>query len=369
MQPARHNFDTKEEWLGFHAGKIGASQAATIVGMNPYSGPIDAYMQITGLATVEENMAMRVGLAAEGLLKRLFCQDTGNGLQGLGCGHNNLEGAYREGYNDAEYRYVWKDEDEAWSESDAGDGYKYASWQHVDHPWMICTPDDLLVAPIRVHGGGVDWGAGLECKMIGMGSAKDWTEDEPSVMAEIQARHSMAVMQMDRWYIIALIGTKYHIYTVDRDLEIEGKLVAALAAFYNDHIAPNIAPELDASKASGEYLRITYPRETGEMITATGDDQLELLNALQQIKVNAKNMADVLMIAENKIKDMIGTAPGVEWPGGRITWKAQKGRERIDSRGMLAALKDGYPELATTLEGQYVGRGAPFRVLRPKFAE
>ena len=73
----RITFDSKEEWLK-HRTRIGGSDAACIVGMNPWKTNVQLWMEKTGQASapdISDKDVVKYGVAAEPLLRNLFALD------------------------------------------------------------------------------------------------------------------------------------------------------------------------------------------------------------------------------------------------------------------------------------------------------
>lgn len=73
----RTTFDSKEEWLK-NRTRIGGSDAAAILGMNPWKSNIELWMEKTGQASapdISDKDVVKYGVAAEPLLRNLFAID------------------------------------------------------------------------------------------------------------------------------------------------------------------------------------------------------------------------------------------------------------------------------------------------------
>lgn len=73
----RITFDSKEEWLK-HRSRIGGSDAAAILGLNPWKTNIELWMEKTGQAQakdISDNDVVKYGVNAEPLLRSLFALD------------------------------------------------------------------------------------------------------------------------------------------------------------------------------------------------------------------------------------------------------------------------------------------------------
>jgi putative phage-type endonuclease len=72
------SFETKEEWLKKREGRIGGSDASSVIGMNPYRSNVDLWRIKTGIIEQEDisnKDCVRYGTEAEQHLRELFKLD------------------------------------------------------------------------------------------------------------------------------------------------------------------------------------------------------------------------------------------------------------------------------------------------------
>lgn len=78
MTRTRLQFKDRKEWLGARTQGIGASEAATVVGLNPYETPYQLWRRKMGLdAPKDETFAMKFGHYAEDAVARFFSDEAG----------------------------------------------------------------------------------------------------------------------------------------------------------------------------------------------------------------------------------------------------------------------------------------------------
>ena len=69
---------TREEWLAYRRTGIGGSDAAAVIGLNPYRSTIELYADKMGMMPEkEDNEAMRLGRDLEQYVADRFCEETG----------------------------------------------------------------------------------------------------------------------------------------------------------------------------------------------------------------------------------------------------------------------------------------------------
>jgi putative phage-type endonuclease len=172
------------EWLEARVGKITASTAGAILGVDPYQGPYWAFMEIMGRHKTPENRAMQYGKAHE--------QDARN-----------------------------------WYECVTGEFVEPGGfWVSDIIPWLGASPDGF----VGLHG-------------MWEGKCPGKLPEVIPIHHEIQCRVQMAVC--DRQFVDYMAwvdGVGHFLYRVERDLKAEDALLYRLKNFYEDHILPDIAP-------------------------------------------------------------------------------------------------------------------------------
>ena len=172
-----------EQWLEARRGKVTASLAAAILGIDPYTGPLSAFNQITGKTKKASNYWMERGMDAEPLAVHAYEVMSGN-LAAPG-------------------------------------GF----WVHDKFLWLGASPDGIIA-----HDGL------LECK-----APAEVPADIPE-HHEIQCRVQMAVC--DRSWVDYFSWHHEHflLVRVERDQAREESLLFRLCEFYEKHILLGIPP-------------------------------------------------------------------------------------------------------------------------------
>ena len=194
---------SREEWLEFRRQGIGGSDAASVLGISPFRTGVDLYYDKLGLPVEnsEENwVAMEMGHLLEDLVARIFEKKTGLKV----CPMPFL-------------------------------------FQHPDHPWMLANVDRLVTLPDGRT-------AILEIKTTNYNARDKWEYDGKPIVPqyyEAQARHYMAVMDLDKVYFCCLYGNNEDeviIRSIDRDMAYEGELIALEENFWLNHVQAKAPP-------------------------------------------------------------------------------------------------------------------------------
>lgn len=267
------------EQIAIRAHGLGASEAAAVLELSPYQQPIDVYLRKRGLA--EEwtgNGATEVGDALEDSLRALYTARTGRRMDRVGL-----------------------------------------TLVHPEHPEILASPDGL--SP--------DEDAGLEIKVVGLRMAHHWGEEGLDVpdYVDVQARQCMAVTGRSAWDVGRLIGTDFAVVRIERDLELEEEMLAALCAWWADHIVANIPPAASDPDAKRRWLRTRYPGSSRTACVQSSDpavaEALRWLAYAKQVQADAERAEKQI---QNALGELIGDEYGIEVPlVGKLLWAPRRG--------------------------------------------
>jgi putative phage-type endonuclease len=280
----------KEEWLEHRKQGIGGSDAAAILGMNPWRTPMDVWLEKTGEFTRndEENEKMYWGTVLEDIVAREFMARTGLKVR-----------------------------------------RRNAILKHKQYPFMIANVDRLVVGQ----------SAGLECKTAGQYSADNWAVGVPDYYIP-QVQHYMAVTGHKVWYVAVLIGgQEFKYYKVARDDSFIRELIQAETAFWK-LVEERTPPPIDGTSASTELIKKLYPEaEKGKEIELPFE-AFELIQQYEQACEEEKRIQLIKSEATNRLKDMLGTAEKGSIHGRQVIWQNVTSK-RLDSK----ALQKEHPEI------------------------
>lgn len=281
----------KEEWLEHRRQGIGGSDAAAILGMNPWKSPMDVWLEKTGEFTEDEsqdNEKMYWGTALEDVVAREFMTRTGLKVR-----------------------------------------RRNAILKHKQYPFMIANVDRLVVGQ----------STGLECKTAGYYSTDDWAMGVPDYYMP-QVQHYMAVTGYKAWYVAVLIGgQEFKYYKVARDDSFIRELIQAETAFWK-LVEERTPPPIDGTRASTELVKKLYPEaEKGKEIELPFE-AFELIQQYEQACEEEKRIQLIKSEATNRLKDMLGTAEKGTIHGRQVIWQNVTSK-RLDSK----TLQKEHPEI------------------------
>lgn len=278
---------TREQWLEARRSGIGGSDAAAIVGANPYSSALTVYADKTGaLPPAEETEAMRQGTDLEDYVARRFCDETGLKVQRC-----------------------------------------YKMFRNPERPWMLANIDrQILHTPEFV---------GLECKTTNLFNKTDFDDGEIQPNYFWQCQHYMAVTGAPYWYLAVLILSKsFHVFKIERDEMAIETLIEAERAFWFDHVKKGIPPAPNGSDADGKAISAIYPVGTDESVDLS--DLRETVQMLEGLKFQKKRIEEMIAQHEQTIKMRMGDAQAATVPGYKIMWKSFE-QTRFDSNALKKA--------------------------------
>lgn len=280
---------THEEWLDYRRKGIGGSDAATVVGLNPYSSLFKLYADKVGLLPENEDTeVMRQGRDLEEYVAKRFCEAAGKKVR-------------RRNY----------------------------MFMHDEHDFMLADVDREIIGE----------NAGLECKTTSVFNKSDFEGGEIPLYYYVQMTHYMAVMGYDRMYLAVLVLSKaFYWFVIERDETEITELVSAEKSFWNDYVTQHIPPAPDGSEATSEAIKAIYNDDVQRDFTVTVSDELmKSYDAAKRLSDDAKKRLDEL---KEKIQLSLGNNGYGESDTHKVSWLPQN-RTTIDGK----RLKADYPEI------------------------
>lgn len=258
-----------EEWLAIRRTGIGASEAAAVLGVSPYSSPLRVWGEKIGaLAPLEETEAMRWGRLLEPVIAEEYSREAGRAPL------ENPRAMYRS----------------------------------ADAPWMFATPDRLWRGPRTVV---------VEIKTTG-GYAFDPLDELP-IHFQVQCQHQLYVLGLDVASLVILVGGQ-RLYW--RDLERNDAFLRVLVERLRDFWRRvELLEPPEATADDREVLRALYPRDSGvtiELPPEAADWDRELLEIREELRTLERRKETI----EARIKQCIGEASYGRLPDGtRYSWR------------------------------------------------
>lgn len=261
-----------DAWLALRSQYLGGSDAASVVGLNPYTSPFALWAEKTGQKPpFEGNLATRTGAFLEEFVAKLFEEETGKKVR-----------------------------------------RETASLFNSDYPWAIANVDRLIV--------GED--AGLEIKTCSSLSTKRFKNGEFPANYYCQCTHYLAITGKSRWYLAVLIGNHdFRTFTIERDEDEIRALMDAECAFWRDYVTAKTPPPVDGMDPTDDTLKLIYPESDGSEITLFNRDSL--LDRYFDLEAQIKALkADQDAIRQAIQLDM-GSAETAVADRYKVTWKTQ----------------------------------------------
>lgn len=274
------------EQVAIRKDGLGASEISAVLEMNPFKSPIDVWLSKVGrhVDDEEETNKSITGGALEPGLCQLYTDRTGFHV------HRPLE-----------------------------------TYRHPEHPRVLASPDGFAFQ----HGFArtpLNRSHGLEIKCVGFRMKDRWSEDTVPAYVDLQCRQNMAVLNLDRWDVLALIDNEIHIYQIDRDLEIETMLIETAEWFWDEYVSTNTPPPVEEADERRRYLKYRYPGAIGAEIRQTSDpDVWELARWLRECKEQRKALEAAEKQLTNAMIEVVGNDAGIKGPWGKAIMSPMRG--------------------------------------------
>ena len=277
----------RDEWKELRSHYIGGSDAAAVIGLNPWVSPYTLWAEKSGkLPVFEGNLATEVGTYLEEFVAQKFAQETGKKVR-----RSNQ------------------------------------SFLNSDYPFAIANIDREII--------GED--AGLEIKTTSELNMRKFKSGEYPANYYCQCVHYLAVTGKQRWYLAVLIGNKeFKWFTIERDEDEIEALMTAEGEFYN-HVKTGVPPAIDGTASTTAAIKTIFADSNDETVDLFGctydlDRYVALNNQIKELET----MRDE---ASNRIKLIMGESGSGECDKYKVSWKTQT-RNMFDSKKFAADHKE-----------------------------
>ncbi len=281
-----------DEWLQWRRKGIGGSDAATIMGVNPFACEMDLWLDKIGQFSEEsESEPAYWGKLLEDVVAREYTKRTGAKVQRVN-----------------------------------------AILAHDEYDFMLANIDRKIVGQKK----------GLECKTTSAFNKWPWKEGDVPPYYYAQAQHYLAVTGWDEWGMAILVGGQWYIATdVYRNEDYIKDLTEKEKAFWN-LVQTNTPPEFDGSDASSRVVANMYPTGDGS-VKELPDEAFELIRQYDDASIAESDAQRLKDEAANKLKALIGEAEKGSIFDRTVSWSTVRSK-RFDSKKFQAEQEALYKE-------------------------
>ena len=264
-----------EEWLERRKHTIGGSDAAAIVGLNPYSSQYSLFAEKTGrIPGFGGNLATEVGAFLEEFVAKKFEQETGKKVR-------------------RENAFIYNDE---------------YPWAHANVDRVICGESALL-----------------EIKTTDSLNMKKFKNGEYPTNYYCQAVHYLSVTGKERCYLAVLIGNKdFMWFTIERDEAEIAALMDAEREFW-ELVKTDTPPAVDGARATTAAVSAIYA-DSEDDIRCDLYSYQSYLEEFTELNGQIKELESRRDECANHVKTFMGEAGGGECEKFRVSWKTQTRR-------------------------------------------
>ena len=236
---------------------VGGSDAAAILGIDPYRSALEVYCDKIGIAEPQEdNDAMKWGRKLEPLVAEAYQEETGRELKDFG-------------FN------IWQGE----------------------QPFLIASQDRQIVTPKTGH---------LEIKTSNYLRESELAEEIPVYWA-VQFQHTLAATGLE-WggFAILLNARKLFWVDVEIDRDFISAMLEAEEKFWR-RVQERNPPSPDASESATKILKRLYPHDTGKTVNLPAE-ALEWDRIRGEAEAEIKRWTAQKTQAENDLRAAIADA-------------------------------------------------------------
>ena len=281
---------TREEWLELRRNGIGGSDASVVMGKNPWRSIQQLWEDKTGKTQVQENSNEYTywGNVMEGIIRKEFMNRTGLKVR-----------------------------------------QKHFMMFHPQFSFMFADVDGIVTDEQGEK-------CIFEAKTVSQYREDEWKNGKIPTEYMMQVQHYLAVCNMQKAYIAALIGGNHFIYyTILRDEEMIADLVYAEKKFWEYNVKCDIRPEIDDSEATKEFLDRKYKESVKDSVPLDRS-LVKVLEEYQNVSGQLKVMEKRKTGLSNQLKAALGEHEEGKFDNGQIVrWKRIE-KNLLDSKRLKA---------------------------------
>ena len=307
-KPIRITPKSHDEWLKAREEGIGASEVATILGLNPWESPFQLYLRKTHqVPPTEENEAMLMGHLLEDAVAKRWEIETGEKVIKASA---------------ADIIYV-----------------------HPEHPYMRVTPDRIVTGRKKL----------VECKTTNLELGQ--TIPDHWLCQTTYQMYVTGIHDCDLAYLRN--GREFGIYHVAYDEALANLLAERVTDFWTGNVLKEVEPE---PVNSADITTMFPSSDPGSVILADGD-ALGQWQELYEVNLRIKELeAEAESLKERLKVYMLDRESLVDGDGNvLISWKTGAGKASFDSKSFKADHPEMYAGYLRTVPG-----ARTFLVKKPK---
>ena len=274
-------YSSREEWLTLRKKLgIGGSEAASVVGLNPYKGAYTLWAEKTGkIPEFEGNLTTEVGSFLEDFVAKLFTRETGKQVR-------------------RKNRILVNDQ----------------------YPFAFGDVDRVVVGEKAL----------LEIKTTNsLPAMKKLRKGEFPEQWYCQMTHYLAVSGLQKAYLAVLIECRdFKVFELDRDEAEIASLMGAEEEFWHK-VQTNTPPAADGLESTSKTITTLYPESNSENVNLY-NYQTELARYME-LSEQIKALEAAKDEAANKVKAFLGEAGKGESDRYRVSWTSSL-RQSFDSK-------------------------------------
>lgn len=306
MERKRINFDNREQWLEARKDGIGASEVATVVGLNPYETPLELWRRKVGIDPAkDENAAMRRGHYCEDAVAQWWAHETGRDIIQASA---------------VDFMFVDREKD-----------------------YLRVSPDRTFWLPDMARN---DDNKGiLECKTTNM---KVDPDDLPKWwFCQLQMNLGVAGYSHGS---IAWLGYGFEFGYMDIEFvpSFYDMLVEAVEKFWTVNVKQMIEPD----PVNVRDMATKFKRHIEGKVVEVSDEVLDAYHELKEVKRQMSELDERKTGLEDTLKMAFGDAEAIAYDGATLaTWKAAKDSVKFDEKAFKAEHPDEWDKYAKTVQG------------------
>jgi predicted phage-related endonuclease len=277
-EEARDLGDLQREFAEQRLKGVGATDSAKVLGLSRWGSALTVYEEKLGLRPEREvGLPAWLGKKLQATVGELYTQATGIRVRAVG---------------------------------------ELTHFTSREHPWLVCHLDfrawgnPRLIVETKTHRSTRGYGA-------------DGSNEIP-VDEWVQLQHEMAVTRATHAHLAVLFGHyDFRVFPIERDDVFIGHMVPKLDTFWHMNVLAGVPPVASGFAGDGEVIEREHPNPTEGIKQASAEQEL-IVRRLKLARDNRLQAAAAEADAQNKVKQIIGSAEGIRTSFGTVTWRKDR---------------------------------------------
>jgi len=117
-------------------------------------------------------------------------------------------------------------------------------------------------------------------------------------------------------------------------------MLARVEEWWKRYIVGNERPPIGDSQDAAIWLQQAFSHHKRPDLRSATEQEIALLNEYIAVRIQHRRLEQQRRLYENQLREAVGNREGIEWPGGKFTWRKTKDREVVRWKEFAIGLRN-----------------------------